>query len=181
MKKIVLICLIGGMILLAGCIEEDTTPPTSMKIAKAGPLGNGVDWISPLTNFSFTATDDYSGVNATYYRTWYNGSWSNWTKYTTPFTLNGTGAHYIEYYSVDNAGNKEAVQNQTHYLDDSPPKTTKNVGSILYCSKIYFDGNESLYYDKVIVSPIYEEEVHCKNLTIGEIQFVYYNVSMEPE
>lgn len=177
-KKLVIVGLVLGLVFLTGCNGIDNTPPMSTKIANAGSLGTGVDWISSTTEFSFTATDDYSGVNATYYRTWYNGSWINWTIYTIPFNLNGTGEHYIEYYSVDNAGNSETVHNQTHYLDDSPPETTKNIGSVLYCSKLYFDGNESLNYTKVVISPIYELEVHCKNLTTEEMQFVFYDVGL---
>jgi len=76
--------------------------------------------------------DDLSGVNKTYYRIWYNGAWSDWIEYTGNFTLSGECKHYLEYYSVDNAGNVEDVHNQTHYVDDSPPVTTIEFGTPYY-------------------------------------------------
>lgn len=44
----------------------------------------------------------WSDMNATLYREWYDGAWSEWGEYTDPFTLEGGGIHYLEYYSVDN-------------------------------------------------------------------------------
>lgn len=42
-------------------------------------------------------------------------------EYTSNFTLSGEGKYYIEYYSIDNAGNQEGIHNQTHYIDNSEP------------------------------------------------------------
>ena len=58
----------------------------------------------------------WSGINATMYREWYNGVWTEWKKYTTPFTLEGEGVHYIEYYSMDNLGNAEGINNETFFV-----------------------------------------------------------------
>ncbi|HUV01894.1 MAG TPA: hypothetical protein VMW67_00315 [Desulfobacteria bacterium] len=60
----------------------------------------------------------WSGMNATMYREWYNGAWSEWGEYTEPFTLEGGGIHYLEYYSVDVLANQEDVNNETFFVTD---------------------------------------------------------------
>jgi len=103
------------------CVSTDTTPPVTVKTVGTPKSGPNDEWVTSDTEFNMTATDDDSGVNATYYRIWYNGVWSDWTIYTGNFTLSGDCTHYIEFYSDDNVGNEETVQNQTHYVDNTPP------------------------------------------------------------
>lgn len=183
MKIMLVVCVVLCILLLAGCIEEDTTPPSSAKAYDTG--GSNNDWISSSTEITLIATDSESGVDATYYRIWYNGEWTSWVTYTEPFNLSGTGKHYLEYYSVDNVGNKESTHNQTHYVDDTPPDTEKIIGyngyDVLYCSKIYFDGSENITCTKLVISPIYDIEIHCKSITIQEVQFIYYDVGLLDE
>ena len=92
------------------------------------------EYLTSATKINFTAADEFPGVNKTYYRVWYNGSWApadgtgegidnNFSVYTENITLDGEGLHYIEFYSVDNAGNNEVIHNQTHYVDNTPPET----------------------------------------------------------
>jgi len=54
---------------------------------------------------AITASDgvNCSGVNKTFFRI----DGGNWTAYISPFNVTGAGAHLIEYYSVDKAGNIE--------------------------------------------------------------------------
>ncbi len=182
MRKIIVVVISMCLLFLSGCIEEDTTPPDSTKelLVYGTPLDYSGEWVSSNTTFTLVATDNESGVDATYYRIWYNGTWTSWITYTLPFTLSGTGMHYLEYYSVDNVGNKETVHNQTHYVDSTPPETEKIIGygmyTVIYCSKIYFDGNETLNCTKLVISPIYETVIHCKSITAQEVQFIYYDV-----
>jgi hypothetical protein len=83
----------------------------------------GVDVVPPVTNYSvtpiwvneggkkyikgytvtLTAADDLSGVKETFYRI--NGG--SWTLYTSPFALYGSANTTLDFYSIDNAGNKE--------------------------------------------------------------------------
>ena len=67
------------------------------------------------------ATDNSggSGVAATYYTT--NGSTptKSSTKYTGPFTVSQTTT--VKYFSVDNAGNSEAVKSQVIQIDAAAP------------------------------------------------------------
>ena len=117
-------------------ITTDNTPPVTNKTVGTPQYGENATWVTSSTEFNLTAIDDISGVNATYYRIWYNGSWSNWIKYTGNFTLQGEGKHYLEYYSIDNARNVENVTNQTHYVDLSPPVTSLSYGSPYYTNGI---------------------------------------------
>ncbi|HEC89472.1 MAG TPA: PKD domain-containing protein, partial [Thermoplasmatales archaeon] len=103
--------------------QTDITPPITTKTIAEPKYGENDEWVTSDTRFNLTATDDISGVKATYYRIWYNGTWSGWLEYTGNFILFGEGKHYLEYYSVDNAGNQEEIHNQTHYVDDTPPVT----------------------------------------------------------
>jgi len=98
-----------------GC---DTTSPITIKIVGEPKMG---EFVTESTPFNLTAYDNESGVNAIYYRIWHFG-WSNWTVYTGNFTLQRGGLHYLEYYSIDNAGNIEALHNQTHYVTVPSPK-----------------------------------------------------------
>jgi hypothetical protein len=100
-------------------VISDDTPPRTIKNIGYPKKGEHDEWVTLDTAFNFTATDDFSGINATYYRIWYENSWTSWLKYSNNFTLSGEGKHYLEYYSVDNAGNVEETHNQTHYVNDS--------------------------------------------------------------
>lgn len=172
MKKNYIIFVVLCFVLFTGCIERDTIAPLSVKASSLGNLAAN-DWISSSTEFSFIVTDSGSGVNATYYRIWFNGSWYNWIVYTGPFTLSGEGMHYLEYYSVDNAGNIEATHNQTHYVDDTPPETEKIIGEamVVYASLLVIDLQYPavLNCSKLVISPEYDYTIYCGKANIGEM------------
>jgi len=102
-------------------VPPDSKPPTTIKIIGVPKSGENDEWITSNTEFNLYAIDDLSGVNKTFYRIWYNDIWTSWMEYNSSFTLDGEGMHYLEYYSVDYAGNVEEMHNQTHYVDDTPP------------------------------------------------------------
>lgn len=58
--------------------------------------------VTPSTEITLSASDDGSGVAST----WYSIDNGTFTRYTEPLILE-SGAHRIEYYSVDNLGNAE--------------------------------------------------------------------------
>ena len=88
----------------------DKTPPnTSLSI----PSG----WINESFLVSLTAQDDLSGVNYTRLRI--NGS--SWI-HASSLQVNTSGIFFIEFQSVDVAGNWEDVQNGTVLLDLHPPR-----------------------------------------------------------
>ncbi|MBC7081431.1 MAG: right-handed parallel beta-helix repeat-containing protein [Thermoplasmatales archaeon] len=118
----------------------DNTPPTTTKTYGTPYYTDGTnEWITSSTLITLSANDGGTctcGVKATYYRIWHNGSWSNWNTYTSPFTLSEECLHYIEYYSEDNLGNVENVHNQTVYVDNTPPVTTKEFEGPKYSDHI---------------------------------------------
>jgi len=102
----------------------DANPPITNKTIKEPKYGENNEWVTSSTEFNLTATDDFSGVDKTYYKVWFNEQWTLFSEYISNFTLIGEGKHYIEYYSIDKAGNIEETHNQTHYVDDTPPLIT---------------------------------------------------------
>ncbi|MEW5937211.1 MAG: chitobiase/beta-hexosaminidase C-terminal domain-containing protein, partial [Candidatus Thermoplasmatota archaeon] len=90
-------------------------------------------YVNSSTQFNLTASDVGSGVASTWYRVW-NGTWTDRIIYTGNFTLNGTdGVRHIEYGSVDNLGNEEAVAgNLSVVLDNTLPTTTITAGGPKY-------------------------------------------------
>ena len=105
-------------------VVEDTIPPTTTKIVGEPQYDEGF-YVTSETSFTLVVEDNEggSGVAYTKYRIWYNGSWSEWVTYSGSFILEGEGIHYVEFYSVDKAGNVEEVHNNTHFVDDTPPST----------------------------------------------------------
>jgi hypothetical protein len=98
--------------------SEDTTPPvTDITHDPPDPDGHKGWFISDIT-ISFEATDDLSGVDATYYRI----NEGEWKKYVEPFKLENDGFYQIEFYSVDNAGNVEDVKSREFKIDQTPPE-----------------------------------------------------------
>jgi large repetitive protein len=99
-------------------IEEvliDNTPPvTETDVTK--------QWNKGDVTVNLTATDDLSGVAKTYYSI--NGS-----EYLegASFTVTGEGAIQVSFYSVDNAGNEEAVKTEFVKIDNQAPETVSNV------------------------------------------------------
>ncbi|MEM5828964.1 MAG: hypothetical protein QW480_01860, partial [Candidatus Aenigmatarchaeota archaeon] len=110
----------------------DNTPPTTTKIVgdpkcSAQTCGINCETINSSTPITLSASDSSSGLNKTYYR-YCSGNESCsgvWNVYTTSFNIVGIPDGYvrIEYYSVDNLGNKEDTKYQIHYLDNTPPIT----------------------------------------------------------
>jgi len=106
-------------------LTYDSNPPVTTKNIGEPKYG---EYITSHTKINLTAVDDFPGVNKTYYRIWYNGSWTNFSEYSNNFTLSGEGLHFIEFYTTDKAGNVENVTNQTHYVDDTPPINNITIG-----------------------------------------------------
>ena len=105
---------------------ETTGAPITLKIDKTAPTTKVINPISPDSGWfvtsgipvAFNATDDVSGVKATYY-TIDGGARQT---YGEPFTAElSTGTHTITYWSVDLAGNEEAHEttNTVHVKVDT--------------------------------------------------------------
>ncbi|MGC9308699.1 MAG: OmpL47-type beta-barrel domain-containing protein, partial [Thermoplasmatota archaeon] len=104
---------------------EDIRPPsTSTQTSQPSHAG----YVSTPTYIYLDSMDNGSGVNTTFYRVWHNGSWTNWTLYSTGFLMDGEGIYYLEYYSIDQSGNNESIQNETFQTDNAVPTTTLSIG-----------------------------------------------------
>jgi len=97
---------------------SDTTPPITT-LTLTGTQGEQSWYISPVT-ITLTATDDVAGVDYTMY----NLDSTDWTLYTSQFTVSDDSTHALQYYSVDNVGNIETVKSADFKIDQLPPTTT---------------------------------------------------------
>ncbi|MFQ6106374.1 MAG: OmpL47-type beta-barrel domain-containing protein [Thermoplasmata archaeon] len=113
----------------------DNTPPTSQLYVGEPNYTAANAWITFSTPITLTAKDGGLipvGISETFYRTWQSGSWDSWHSFSLPFTLNGEGATYVEYYSVDLLNATEAVNNATFIVDNDPPTTRIQIGQPNY-------------------------------------------------
>jgi hypothetical protein len=138
---------------------EDLEPNTLM--ALIGGKGIGDYYVTPSVMALLTASDDSggSGVASTMYRL----DGGAWTEYPAGgVEIDGDGNHTIEFYSVDNVGNEEAVHSETILIDCTAPSTTASVsgsnvtltssddGSGVAFTMYRIDGGAWVEYDGVV-------------------------------
>jgi hypothetical protein len=94
----------------------DNTKPSTSDNAPSG-------WHASPVTVTLTPSDAGSGVNVTEYSVDGNPSYTVGTSVVIPAPADGSndGAHTIAYFSVDNAGNIEAVKSATVLIDATPP------------------------------------------------------------
>jgi uncharacterized repeat protein (TIGR01451 family) len=61
------------------------------------------------------------------YRIWYDGVWTQWMPYVEGISFDEECMHYLEIRASDCLGNY-VIDNETFYVDDTPPQITKTVG-----------------------------------------------------
>jgi len=98
-------------------VAGDTEPPVTTCIL-SGNKGNHGWYVSDVV-VTLNATDDKTGVNATYYRI-DNGEWQ---EYAGSFTISANGQHVLSFYSIDNYGNVEEVKTRRIKIDKTTPWT----------------------------------------------------------
>ncbi len=107
---------------LSATFKYDTTPPVTTDVL-SGLTGNS-NWFRGAVTVTLSASDATSGVAATYY-TVDGGSQKTYTG--SPFAVSGDGTHHITFWSVDVAGNTEAVESATFRIDSVKPITTASL------------------------------------------------------
>jgi hypothetical protein len=96
---------VGNSASVATTVKVDSVAPSTTD--NTASIGNA--WHNTNTTVTLTPTDGGSGVASTYYTT--NGSTPTTSSSEgTSVSLTTTGVYTIKYFSVDNAGNAEAVQ-----------------------------------------------------------------------
>jgi hypothetical protein len=95
-------------------LQIDATPPTTIADV-AGTEGTG-GWFTSDVIVALGATDSVSGIGLIQYRL----DGGSVTNYVNPLSLSD-GIHFIDYRSVDVAGNQEALKSITVHVDRSAP------------------------------------------------------------
>ncbi len=110
----------------------DTTAPVTN--ATFNGTGTG-DWYRSTVTVTLNASDNESGVNATWYMltTQVNDTWQNgtWERYNASFNVTGEGRYNLTYYSVDNATNREDNDSAAVNIDTTPPVTNVTLNGTL--------------------------------------------------
>jgi len=101
-------------------IVDNTDPQTDATLF--GEIGNE-NWYLGSTEVNLSAFDATSQVAVTYYKV----DSGNWTPYIDNIIVTGEGEHTIEFYSVDNAGNQEAIDSVSMKIDTQPPQTSSQI------------------------------------------------------
>ena len=117
-------------------VKIDTISPTTTLGVGSPQFTSGTDlYVTSGTSFTLSPLDNPEGsdVAATYYRVYPVGAMPPPFDSATTFQIIGDDGEYIiEYCSTDNAGNQESLNSETVILDNTPPATTKTVGSPSY-------------------------------------------------
>lgn len=116
----VVVCLVVVNVMpvaIRGGVLDDVTAPVTSVVWDPVPNVHGW-WNQPVT-VSLVAVDNESGVNVTYFRL----EGGQWEVYAGSFSVYEEGVTLLEYYSVDNAGNIEEVQQAEVRIDQTPPST----------------------------------------------------------
>lgn len=106
----------------------DATPPTTLLTIGIPKFRENAmdDWnVTQKTDFTLSASDEYSGVNFT----WYTIDGQYFEYVGEPFNLSvfSEGAHYMTWGSEDNASVNETGNAMLVYLDKNPPTTTLDI------------------------------------------------------
>jgi len=114
-----------------------TAPVTSLRVGDPG-YGTEPSFISPGTTIYLESTDEFSGMNDTFYII--DGRPSK--QYGTGIKESAPGYHNMTYWSVDKAGNKGATGALWFFVDNEAPVTT-----------VTYSGPMATAGGKVFVSP----------------------------
>ena len=104
-------------------LNETLAPNTLMSLVGGKGLG---DYYVTSVVVLLTASDNAggAGLETTMYRL-DGGSWLTYP--AGGVDVDGDGEHTVEFYSVDNVGNEEAVDSETFVIDCTAPSTTADV------------------------------------------------------
>ncbi|MGV2939777.1 Ig-like domain repeat protein [Mesobacillus sp. LC4] len=162
----------------AGNVEEVKTELVKMDNQAPVTTSNFDDeWYQSEMKVVLTATDDLSGVKATYYSL----DGENFTE-GTEISLEADGIYEVFYYSVDKAGNIEQTQTDTVKIDSEAPVTSDNVSDIWYNTsfEVVLNADDNLSkVDKTYYSINGSEFIEGASFEVSEegiIEVEYYSI-----
>jgi C1A family cysteine protease len=124
--------------LLQSVTPEDSTPPITQANCIGDVGSNG--WYKSEVDLALIPTDSGSGVDVTKYRI---GS-ASWSNYGGVFHITEDGRHVVEFYSIDYAGNTEALKSVIILIDMSSPVSSSNLIGTM--------GSANWYVSEVLVN-----------------------------
>ena len=134
----------------------DVYPPTTTCQIN-GSMGNNGWYIENVT-ISFISNDQ-SGVAYTRYQI-NGGGWHEYN-YSIPINISYDGIYYINFYSVDEHGNEEAIKEIEIKIDSTPPSISYNIYPLLP------DGRNGWYVSNVEISLSASDE---------NLESIYYKI-----
>lgn len=99
-------------------LSDTTAPVTVASVSPAAADGEN-SWYVHAAVVTLSGTDDLTGIAKTLYSV-DNGT--TWNTYTKPFSVDNNGTNSLQYYSIDNAGNKEDMHSLSIDMDLDGPK-----------------------------------------------------------
>jgi hypothetical protein len=137
--------------------QVDLNPPVTTATLSGTMIHN---YYSSAVIFKATATDDLSGVAATYYKL----DGGSQQTYSAQVSI-GTGTHYVEYWSVDNAGNIEVHKFTPTFVVDAGTGPTVTITGPT--TGLYLFGNKLIDMAKTIIIGAFTIEATASDVGSG--------------
>jgi len=144
----------------------DTVKPVTT-IVLDGTIGEN-NWFTSNATVTLSATDDTSGVGST----WYQIDSGSPKIYTIPFTVSSNGEHIIQYYSFDNAINREDTKSVDIKIDTIVPVTDHEFDGVI--------GKEGWFVGDVMVTLSAIDAMSGVNYTMYELNDDGWITYVEP-
>lgn len=127
----------------AGLVERrvanvDPVPPVTTFTAEGVQGAN--NWYLSFVRVILTGVDNGSHLARTMYRL----DAGDWRNYTGAFTFFSDGIRFIEYSSIDRAGNQEAISGREIWVDRTDPESVSSLAGTM--------GGESWFVSSVVVN-----------------------------
>jgi hypothetical protein len=128
---------------------QDITPPVTTCNLEGEKFGR---YFIGEVILSLNAVDDESGVRETWIGIHLGGGAMIWEKYTAPLTISNIGIHTFDYWSIDNAGNREDTKTISFIIiediglllavGDFTEELTRYTGNFSFMLFVGFDNRE---------------------------------------
>ncbi|MDP2866131.1 MAG: hypothetical protein Q8O90_07805, partial [Elusimicrobiota bacterium] len=108
---------------------DGASPITSFNISDQPYIVAGTHYVTSQSVLSFAATDPLTdGVASGVLITKFRLDGGAWQVYTASITILAEGLHKLDYYSIDNVQNTEALRTLNIIVDNTSPLSTLSVG-----------------------------------------------------